>query len=294
MCQEEQPRARRLRHRREGVVVLLVTAIAMWIAVIAYVRAEEQRRLECVRAIQMNGGSVFSPSWLDNIRMWQAGLGWDSDSFVSIGERIDSQWIADHDFLSELSITTLAVDGNYLDSAAVIRLIECHPIDSLSANCQTGADAIAGAVANDTDFTGFCVRGSDLTDAGFRRLPLKQLESLAIAESRVTPEALSDELRRCRRLTWIDMDGNQLDSQVAGELEELPSLNSIMLFGRTITDDHLRIVEAVEQLTYLSLYATSATSEAVDRFRQANPSVTVYVIDHDPPPCPGTTLDTSD
>jgi hypothetical protein len=108
----------------------------------------------------------------------------------------------------------------------------------LSAADVQHADEVAAALGTKRQLWLLHLGESDLSDAGFRRLPLENLRELDVAGSNVTPGALAD-LSRCRQLTGLTIDGHQFTAEFAEQLRRLPYLK-LTLRGSSVTDEHVR------------------------------------------------------
>jgi hypothetical protein len=95
---------------------------------------------------------------------------------------------------------------------------------------RNDTDAVAEAFSTKSTLRKVFLNQSDLTDAGFRRLPLQQLEELGIDETHVTAQAL-DELHKCSRLEVLALNPTQLTESVVETLASLPELSSLSKYS---------------------------------------------------------------
>jgi hypothetical protein len=261
--------SRRTRRWLNAAIVSLLAAAVFG----AYSELRRQRARALASEIQKAGGRVHLPlSLLDNLRNW-GSQDWKWDTRVMLGgSEIDGRWLRNHDYLDHLSITELFLNQS-LSASDVVRLMEEHPIKALVALEQSGSDQIAAALAGsdlkDVDFL-----DADLTDAGLRQLPLEHLHNLNITGTKVTPPGLA-ELRRCQQITWIGLDGNQLDESVIAVLAELPSLESLTLVGPGVTDRQLAMLPKVQRLQFLYMQRTSVTQAGLSELDRALPECVV-------------------
>ena len=115
----------------------------------------------------------------------------------------------------------------------------------------------------------------DLNFDGVHELPLEQLYSLSVPDTKVTSAGLK-ELHRCKELRCLALDGRQFDDEVAAVVRALPKLVRFCARGADVTDEHL---ERLRQLGVEELYLeqTSASREGVASLKQAMPRCKVFV-----------------
>ena len=127
--------------------------------------------------------------------------------------KVDGEWFRNHDDLEGLGIRILMLRDKPLPESDITRLIEAHPIREVFVLDAQGTDAVALALANCPSVRLVDFRGSDLTDDGIQKLPLERLNHIAVSGTPVTGEGLY-QLRRCRELEYLELDGRQVDGAV--------------------------------------------------------------------------------
>ena len=121
------------------------------------------------------------------------------------------------------------VGGTPLLGADIASIIEKNPIRSFEAWELKGADHAVRALKNSSTLRNVSLERSDLTDEGLRLIPLEQLTQLRIEHSKITPVGLR-ELRRCRQLKLLGVDGTQAPSAIAELLAIEPKLAGLSLW----------------------------------------------------------------
>jgi hypothetical protein len=148
----------------------------------------------------------------------------------------------------------------------VARLVDKHPIQTLQAHGVAQSDLIAKALSTSTSLQVANFSYADLTDGGFRMLPLELLEGVSVAESAVTSNGL-EELRRCRQLNWAELDGQQFDESVAGLLCGQLKVKILSLSGDKVTDEDLAQIHGTALLRVV-LNDTAVTPQGIATLRR--------------------------
>jgi hypothetical protein len=275
------------RWSRRQLVVVLAVSVLLLLLIDVYRRHRRTQWL--VSEVTAVGGSIHLPDSLLQ-QLWEGR--WSNlnqDLSVSLGGSklgdqwdrlppdVDGKWLRDLDDLAGLRITNLMIGGTPLPGADVARLIERHPIDNFNAWELKGADDAARALRDSPTVSKVSLQNSDLTDAGFRLLPLEQLTGLEISRAPLTADGLQD-LKRCTRLRSLWIDASQADSAIAALLEGQGSLGALSLDGPQITDEHLEDLDRL-QLDLLLLMGDSVSEEAVNTLRAKLPECTIEVYD---------------
>jgi hypothetical protein len=233
---------------------------------------QKARAHELASDLQLKGGTVdFPPSLGDCIRSyWVDGQWrWHSDTTVRLGDEIDGAWIRSHDDLADLNVTRLDIYANKIETAAVQRLIALHPLKSFSVLWRTSTDELAESLTTERELRTAFFNQSDLTDAGFRRLPLEQLLMLGIDSTEVTADGLG-ELRRCRQLEILSISEYQFDKDIAQTRAGLPQLERLYVHGPT-TDDDVTLLQQCRNLHYLHLTSSKLSKGGIESLDVAMP-----------------------
>jgi hypothetical protein len=192
--------------------VLLIAAVVA----LGWQNRRSELAQELAYDLQLKGGQAYLPqSLLDGVRDWWGTVVWNrrAGTIVLLGPEVDGEWLRRHDDLAGLSIVQIDIYGDRVDADAIRRLVELHPVSTLGTLWRTDTDAVAEALSTKGSLRKVFLNQSDLTDAGFRRLPLEQLEELGIDETYVTAEAL-DELHKCSHLEVLALNPTQLTESV--------------------------------------------------------------------------------
>lgn len=285
----ENPRPRR-RWRRVLVVALALLTCG---ALLSYRRSiQTARAYEVALELQHMGGHVyFPPSLRDVIReYWRSGrFSWHPETTVLLGNEIDGEWLRNHRYLEDVSVSRLDFSSDNVDAAAIATLIDIHSINSIGCIGTTGTDAIAEALATESMLRAVYFYDSDLTDAGFRRLPLEQLEMLEISDTLVTGSELNA-LRQCERLETLSISRIQFTEEVARTLAGLPRLERLYVHGKT-TDDVVPLLGKCQNLQFLHITSSSLTNGGIESLNAALPGcvieITVPANVREWPPWPG-------
>lgn len=265
--------------RRLKWILLAISMSALLVALLIARAYERQHRIERLDAALMNAGGEMIlplPIWEYAWQRWWVGqsvVNWTGVSFDK--STIDGAWLRAHDNLRDVSINSLVIYDNGLTGPEVAELVSAHPLGQFMAWSVPNMDAVAAALGRVPTLNVLDVAQSDLTDEGFRQLPLEHLNSLDVDGTRVTSSGLR-ELRRCAKLRSLQLGGKQLDAEVVDVLSELPHLKGLTLSGNGVTDDDLRLLHEAT-LLYVRLWQTSVTNEGVDLLRAASPNCRVDV-----------------
>jgi len=258
-----------------GAMVLLTAAAFT----LQWQNGRNERALEVAYDLQLKGGQVyFPPSLIDCIQeIWNTGeWTWRTDTNVLLGDEIDGQWLRAHEFLADIEINRLSVYTDAQETDAILRLIEIHPLTVLSVSWRSEADAIADALATKSDLQLVTFSDSGLTDTGLGRLPLEQLQGIAVDGTNVTANGL-DELRRCQQLEVITLDGNQFTAPVAEILASMPRLQRLELNRPGVTGGLVRLLGKLQQLRFLYLRDQGITDEGIEVLDESLPGCVIEV-----------------
>lgn len=263
-----------------GVAVLLLAVAVAWAAEM-YRRHRHIENLK--KEIRNAGGHVLleTPYVQKWFASWRKQLFYNQTLVFLNGSAFDNEWLRRHDDLSALTINQFVVGESPLSGSEVGRIVGRHPIDHLSIHGVRDSDAIAKSVSTDSLLRIVNLSGSDLSDNGFRMLPLETLVVIDVSNSDVTSDGLQ-ELSRCRQLNALWLDGRQFDASVAGLLREQHELSMLCLNGEDVTDDHLKRIEGIT-VRYIELTNSSVTSKGVAALQEALPECRIRVrTDPDP------------
>lgn len=257
--ESSKPKRRWLRVRL-AVVVLL--CLPMLICLEAYRR---QRRAQwLVSEIEAVGALAVPESFLQ--KLWN-GRWRETDLGLSVNlAEVDGKWLREHDYLSGLPIRHLELSGSSLNAADVVRLIEEHSIETLTVQDLDDADAVARALRSCSKLYGVKFHSADLTDNGFRALPLERLNRLGFKQTEVTPAGIS-ELERCEQLDLLWVDDRHTSAVIATLLSTRRPLRLLSLSGSQIMDDDIERLHELE-VQCLTLWDTSLSDEAIAELRR--------------------------
>ena len=261
------------RWRRWLAAVLLSACVAGFLAWREYQRRVRVDNL--VWEVGLYGGEVYlAPTPLDQLQKWRSGtpVTWRSGAMVALydGTHLDTAWLQDHNYLEDLSIAFLVVDDEAVSEQDALILIDRHPLEVFYGFAQPNADEVAAALAKKSQLHSVNLTDSELTDAGFRKLPLERLVMLDVDNTDVTASALG-ELHRCQKLQFVSIDGEQLDESVVATLAALPSLECVTLKGAAVDDKNLQLIAALPNLPHLELFDTDVSDSASTALKQAMP-----------------------
>ena len=96
---------------------------------------------------------------------------------------------------------------------------------------------------------------------------MSNIQSLRIIGATIRQGSLV-ELKRCRMLNTVSLDGCQLSHTTGSELSALPALVNLQLVGSTLTDDGLEHVSSSLTLRELDLRGTRITDKGLESLRQ--------------------------
>jgi hypothetical protein len=263
-------------HRRllAGLTALSVAA-AVWVVEF---NQQQMRVNRLYAAITAGGGAVSleAPLWRKYVASLRGLVVLYQDTHVVLkGETFDDEWLRDHDDLTAFKIDWLNIDNCPLTAAGLNGLVSRHPIGYFSIENVTNCDAIAAVLTGEQTLWCASFDGTDLSDSGFRKLPLARLVVVSMQGTRVTSTGLL-ELRRCRRLDQVWLDGRQFDERVAELLRMQGTVSSLFLDGKNVTDEHLSLIQGL-RVQWVQLTDTSATPEGVSALRKSMPGCRVRV-----------------
>ena len=268
----------RVSRRRLASVVFFCVLLA--IVIDAYRRQRHVQWL--VSEIDAVGGHVRLPeplleqAWAGR---WStlthgAAVGMGGSKFGAELERlppdVDGAWLDAHNNLAGLRVTNLMIGGTKWTGADITGLVEQHPIDNFNAWGLQGADDAAHALENCATVRSVSLASSDLTDEGFRALPLEQLTRIEILRAQHLTSAGLRELRRCDQLEFLAIDDKQAEAAIPLLLEWQRPLGVLWLEGPAITGEDLERLHELK-LRILFLSGTSVSEAAVENFRQKLP-----------------------
>jgi hypothetical protein len=272
------PRTRRLSRRtHRWLNVGLLLPVALLVSII-FDELSRQSRDYMASEIRSTGGLVTSPpSLFENLRNFAKTRNWQSDTDVWLPvSTMDGDWIREHDYLRGLKITRFIAGKTEFDADVVARLIEEHPLRCLVLSHQKNADLVATALSRERGLSDLELNGSDLTDVGFQHLPLEQLETLGVASTRVSSTRLLD-LSRSQRLTYLAIEGRQVDVAVVEMLSRLTELRTLTLTGPEIADEQIEMLRPLTNLSYVNVEDTAITQPGVKKLEATLPGCRVEV-----------------
>jgi hypothetical protein len=250
----------RPKHRWRRLIIALAGALFV-AALLAVFEAHRSgvRRDSLATEIQRAGGYAEQPKTvLESVQFWRkAGELPPRRTYAHLlGPAFNNQWIRERNYLRDFSFRILECDSITGDDLA--RLIEAHPLESLYAPGLVLTDEVLRAIRENPTLTMIALGDSDYTDEQLAGLPLEQLEVLM--PKGVTPEGLL-QVRRCRALESISLEGPQLTQEVADMLAALGTVDSVHLFGPEVTDEHLEHLQRIASLREVSAFGTNATDD---------------------------------
>lgn len=245
--------------------------------IIADASRRHVRRLRFESEIRVAGGFAELPkSLLEAIQLWRkTGQFPNRRVFVKLyGSTFNNDWIRDHDYLRDFEIWFLQCDSITGDDLA--RLIDAHPLEVLNARDIVLTEEVLRAIRDNSTLTQVLLGESQYTDEQLAGLPLERLEHLSLAKTGVTPEGLL-QVRRCRKLDSIALDGGQLTDETADVLASLGTVSAIHLFGPDVSDAHLQRLHRVASLTLVHASGTQVTEAGRTALATALPKCKVEV-----------------
>lgn len=264
-------------HRRILAVLAPLAVVAVVWAYEFDQRNQEVQRL--VNEITNAGGYVMleTPLWRKYLARWRGHLFYRWTWVCIHGTAIDDEWLRERDYLTAFNIDFLAIGDCSVTVEGVAGLIERHSIEDIIVPNFHDCDAIAASLGAEKSLCGVSFSDTDLSDAGFRQLPLEQLTVISVEGTRVTPRGLL-ELKRCRRLSRVSLDGRQFDDAVAELLGEQRQIDHLCLFGEVVSDDHLAQIEEMN-VRRVELTGTCVTQEGIAALRIALPKCQIRIYD---------------
>lgn len=264
------------RHRRFlAVLVVLFVSAAVWILEFG------QRRMRVnslIAEITASGGivSIRAPLWQQYVASWRGQVVLTPMTHVVLrGQAFDDRWLREHDDLAALEIDFLMIDNCPMTAAGLSGVVSRHPIEFFWVENVQDCDAVAALLAGKRSLVCVSFDGTDLSDAGFRQLPLEELAVVSVQGTRVTPTGLQ-ELKRCRRLGQLWLDGRQFDDRVAEVLRFQSQDFCLFLAGKDVTDAHLARLHGMP-IWRVELNDTTVTSEAIASLKESLPDCQVRV-----------------
>lgn len=266
------------RHRFFGAITLLLLVFCIPAAV---AHRRSVRVKEVTADIRSHGGSfVAGGSTYETIRRRILGDRFPMARSIGLwGAYFDKAWLKQNDYLSGLGIEGIGASDCPLNGADFARIIDGNPIRGVRLQGIQDADRVAVALARSGSSEEVALHWSDLTDTGFRRLPLEKIRDLSIDGTTVTPRGL-EELRRCEKLECLTLDGKQFDAHVARVLSSLPTLTGLALRGMEVNDQQLGFVNSIERLAYFELLEfenSQVTRAAIRSLRTERPELEFFL-----------------
>jgi hypothetical protein len=191
------------------------------------------------------------------------------------GPTFDDQWLREHDDLAALEIDALMLNHCSMTVDGLRGVISRHPIQYFAAYNVAGCDSIAELLTTKESLWCASFSNTDLSDAGLRSLPLETLVVVPVNGTNVTSAGLS-ELRRCRQLNSVSLDGRQFDQTVADLLRTEDQYFVLWLVGNGVTDAHLERVHSMNN-GYVFLTDTSVTAKGIAALKVARPDCRVRI-----------------
>lgn len=186
------------------------------------------------------------------------------------GVAFSNQWIRDREYLRELPISTLCLNRSEISGTDLALLVGAHSLRELYAADVELSPEVFDGILQQSRLKHLHLRGADLQDEQFVRLPLERIEQISIEQTRVTPVGLRD-LRRCGLLGCLGLDGRQLDDETAAALSRMPRLHSLTIVGPEASDEHAQRLHGLPRLRRLMLVGTSISPTAVQALQQSFP-----------------------
>lgn len=265
--------------RRWRIAVLLVVctgAVALVRATRHAVRAER-----LVSEINQTDGFVRlgMPYWE---RIWRRLRGQldGPGTRIKLPTTIDRQWLESRDYLADVPINFLELHDGARTGPLLAPLVTRHPIVFMMAPGATDTDQLATALCEDSELAFLELPRSDLSDAGLRQLPLEQIDTLDISDTRVTAEGLQA-LQRARCLTFLTLGAGQIGPVAVNLPVETSGSYTLGLRGRDVTDETLQVLVSflnqspTTKMRAAGLYETSVTSAGIDAWKQALPMIPI-------------------
>ena len=193
------------------------------------------------------------------------------------GPNFDNDWIRGHRYLRGTPIVALTLHQCPISGADLAHLLSAHPLRELRAGGVAMRSDVFDGISQQSELRVLYIRGAALTDGQFERLPLEQYETLNIEQTGVTASGLR-QLRRCRRLSSLGIDGRQLDDENAAMLASMETLLRLELVGREVTDEHIGRLLTMPQLDWLTLIDTSVTPQRVRSLKARHPECVVEAL----------------
>lgn len=273
-------RVNKFRRRITFLIALVLLPISLYLLVTG---VNDLRERELVSEIEAGHGTVVRETsewdrWMgemvdakSGIRMYRSTDG----AIVRLdGNVFDNVWIRDHDYLKALPISTLTLNKANISGTDLAQLVGSHPLRELyAAEVEVSPEVLEG-ILQQQRLKLLHLRGCKFEDQQFVRLPLEQMEQIYIEQTQVTPQGLQD-LQRCSRLSYLGIDGHQLNDGTATLLAAMPNLRMLNVVGAEVTDAHIRRLHGMQQLNQVMLVQTSATAEGMAALRSSIPGCIV-------------------
>jgi len=266
-----------LRLTRRRLVTIGAVIVAAGVLLAAETHRRQARLNRLIEEITASDGFVMveTPHWLRYVSSWRRHMWMPKTQVCLSGPTFDDHWLREHDDLAALEIDDLMLDHCSMTADGLRGVISRHPIQYFAAYSIADCDSIAALLSDKRSLS--CARFSktDLSDAGLRSLPLETLVVVPVDGTRVTPGGLG-ELRRCRQLNSVSLDGSQFDDSVAELLASADRYFVLCLVGRDVTDGHLKRVHAMNN-GHVWLTDTSVTAQGVAALKAARPDCRVRI-----------------
>lgn len=269
----------KLRQLWRRMLIIGVAFLAAGVMLVVYAARQDQRQQSQYEAAR-NAGCLFVSrerglEW--RLRMWYATGEYPEagTSLILTSEGPDKHWLRKHDWLNGLNVVGLHGADAGISAEDLARFIDVQPLVLIELGGYPLDDQIMRAIRTKDSLTMLSLRNRGFGDADLASLPLERYECLILSESPVTPAGLQ-ELRRCRRLSEIELDGNQLTAEVAAILDEVGTVHRVILSGPDVTDEHLQLISRIRGLDHVSLSRTSITAEGRSKLLKAKPACKIW------------------
>lgn len=250
-------------------MILIAAILGLSAVLVAGSSFQQQRRVKGLESALIDAGcdvNLRQPVWEVLWQRWWTGPSFPNWTSVCFDNReVDGAWLRSHDNLRDIDLDALLIHDSSFTGDDVAALAVEHPLEQFSAWSVPNMDSVAAALGGVSTLRVLDVCDSDLTDDGFRQLPLEQLNAIDIHGTQVTAAGLL-ELRRCQELRSLTLDGRQFDADVLEVLENLPHVNGLLMSGRSVTDEDLSLLHGT-RLKFVRLHNTAVTTTGIDELK---------------------------
>lgn len=274
----------RFRVRRRWVVLGILVLCGVVFGGTRYLRHRQEQNL-IAEIVAGRGMMVLSTSewtrWVGQIPDEAAGgdgrAGIRGATVWLAGPNFSNDWVRDHSYLRDTPIVALTLHQCPISGADLAHFLNAHPLRELRAGGVAMQADVFDGISQQSELRVLYIRGAAMTDRQFERLPLEQYETLNIEQTGVTASGLR-QLRRCRRLSSLGIDGRQLDHEIAAILASMEALLRLELVGTEVTDERVDRLLTMPQLTWLTLIDTSVTPKRVRALKERHPQCLVEAL----------------